>query len=93
VKPPNQRPALLLPDGAPTRCRFFAWGERGRTEECEQDATALLTDEDRELYREWKQAHPKSIVGVWPGHLHLCDVHEMIVRQCVDEAIALRMEQ
>jgi len=85
MKPPNERPALLLPDGEPSRCRFFAWGERGRTEECEQDATAILSQADREEFRRWAKAHPKAIIGLWPGEVRLCDVHERIVKECIGD--------
>jgi len=85
VRPANERPPLLLPDGAPVRCRFFAWGERGSTEGCETDATVELSEADREAFRRWAQAHPRAIVGIWPGRVHLCDTHERIVRECIGD--------
>jgi len=86
VRPqPNERPDLLLPDGAPVRCRFYAWGDRGTTDECELNATVLLSKEQREEFRGWRKAHPRAIVGVWPGHVHLCDRHEAIVLECIGD--------
>lgn len=83
MRPRNERPELLLGDGAPVRCRFFAWGDRGTTEDCETNATVLLSGEDRERFRLWAKEHPKAIIGIWPGHVHLCDTHERIVRECL----------
>lgn len=85
MKPTNVRPDLLLPDGAPTRCRFYAWGERGRTDDCEANATVVLAAEDQEAFGAWMAAHPKAVIGMVPGWGHLCDVHEAHVRECVAE--------
>ena len=84
MKPTNTRPDLLLPDGEPVRCRFFVWGEKGSTNECEANATVLLSDEERQLFHAWTRFHPKAIIGVWPGHVHLCDTHETHVRECIE---------
>ena len=85
MRPPNERPDLLLPDGAPVRCRFYAFGERGSLDDCEQHATVLVPADVAEAFALWKGAHPKAIVGVAPGPLHLCDRHEAIVRECAGE--------
>jgi hypothetical protein len=85
VKPPNERPDILLPDGMWVRCRFFAWGDRGSTEECEQHATVKLSEEDRAEFRGWAKQHPRAIIGLWPGQVHLCDAHERIIKECIGE--------
>lgn len=85
MRPPNERPSLLLADGAPVRCRFYAWGERGSTDDCQQDATVLLDEDHEAAMALWQEEHPRRIVGVWPGRLYLCDRHERIVRECAAE--------
>lgn len=83
MRPTNERPDLLLPDGAPVRCWFFAWGDGGRTDECETNATAKMTTLTRERFRAWCKEHPKAIIGVWPGDVYLCDTHAQVCMECI----------
>jgi len=89
MRPPNERAPLLLPDGAPVRCCFYAFADRGGIEDCTQESTVELSEGDRAEFAGWAKSHPRAIVGVWrierPGPIYLCDSHERIVRETIGE--------
>lgn len=84
MKPENNRPALLLPDGYMVRCHFVARGEGPYLEECEQWATENLGEYGEAIkIRRWIHNMPRSIILVRPGPLHLCDAHLDLLREMI----------
>jgi hypothetical protein len=87
VKPTNKNPDLLLEDGEPAQCRFYARSDQPPSfmERCETHATLKLPEEYVAIFKEWRERHQQAIIGLLPGQVHLCDTHNKIVMDCVFE--------
>lgn len=87
MKPNNTRQPLLLDDGEPVRCAFYARGDTPPSfrDECETWATELLEPDDTERFREWREDHPQAIINLRPGgYAPLCDTHSETIWGCLE---------
>jgi hypothetical protein len=88
MKPSNVNPPFLLPlDGEPVRCHFYAFGEKGSLDECEQDATTEVSVGVVRLFSNWLEHNRRAIIGLRPGTCYLCDTHDRIITEVIREAI------
>ena len=85
MKPKNHHPDLLLADGAPVRCRFVSLSE-----ECEQNATTLLSHDEVVAFERWLLLNPKAIIQLDISsrtNCYLCDAHQDIVKGLADQMV------
>ena len=87
MKPQNERPDLLLEDGAPVQCKFAARADAPVFwEDCEQNATGKLSGAEIYAFRLWREQHPKAIIIVWAKeNAYLCDAHLRTVKEAIGE--------
>jgi hypothetical protein len=80
MKPKNERPKLLLPDGEGVHCWFMYEDEAPRFwSRCEQWATVQLDEGKTTQIRQWIQENRRAIIGLYPGkQAWLCDTHERV---------------